>query len=49
MKWEIKEDFHKKLASLPIEKKIKIVMDLQKIDYQLKPLTWKKRMMWKIK
>ncbi len=41
-----KRNFHKALANLPIEEKIKAVAALQRIDYSIKPAAWKKRMMW---
>lgn len=43
-----KKKFHKAMANLPIKKKLKIVADLQKIDYSIKPAGWKKQMMWKV-
>lgn len=41
-----KREFHKAMANLPIREKIKIVAVLQRIDYSIKPASWKKRMMW---
>ena len=41
-----KSKFHKSMANLPIEEKLKIVAVLQRIDYSIKPAVWKKRMMW---
>jgi len=42
-----KKKFHKAMANLPIEEKIRMVAALQRIDYSIKPAGWKKRMMWK--
>lgn len=39
--------YHKKLAELPFEEKIKIVAKLQKMANELKPS--RKRIIWKIK
>ena len=44
--FEGKRKFHKAMADLPIEEKVKIVAALQRIDYSIKPAAWKKRMMW---
>lgn len=41
-----KRNFHKAMANLPIEEKIKAVAALQRIDYSIRPAVWKKRMMW---
>ena len=41
-----KRKFHKSMANLPIEEKLKIVAVLQRIDYSIRPAGWKKRMMW---
>ncbi|MDO8803546.1 MAG: hypothetical protein Q7R35_03865 [Elusimicrobiota bacterium] len=41
-----KRKFHKAMANLPIEEKVKMVASLQRIDYSIKPAAWKKRMMW---
>ena len=42
-----KRKFHKAMANLPIEEKVKMVAALQRIDYSIKPAAWKKRMRWK--
>ncbi len=41
-----KRKFHRAMAKLPIEEKIKMVAALQRIDYSIKPAAWKKRLMW---
>ena len=41
-----KDLYHRKLAELPFEEKIKIVVKLQKIANRLKPS--EKRILWKI-
>lgn len=45
---KIKKDFHKEMAKLSIEEKIKIVRRLQEIDYSIKPEEWKKKMIWRV-
>jgi len=43
-----KELFHKELAKLSFEEKIKILVRLQKIAQAIQPPSKKKQMVWKI-
>ena len=43
-----KELFHKELAKLSFEEKIKTLVRLQKIAQTIQPLSKKKQMVWKI-
>lgn len=43
-----KELFHKELAKLSFEEKIKILVRLQKIAQTIQPSSKKKQMVWKI-
>ena len=43
-----KERFHKELAKLPFEEKIKILVRLQKIAYDIRKPSGEKRKAWKI-
>ena len=43
-----KELFHKELAKLSFEEKIKILVRLQKIAQAIQPSSKKKQMVWKI-
>jgi len=44
--FEAKEKFHKSRAKMPFEEKIRILVELQKISYGIRPD--KKKTVWKI-
>ncbi len=46
--FKAKELFHKELAKLPFEEKIKILVQLQKIANGIQTSSKKKKMIWKI-
>ena len=46
--FKVKEKFHKKLAKLPFEEKIKILVKLQKIANDIRSSSRKKHSVWKI-
>jgi len=46
--FKAKELFHKELAKLPFEEKIKILVHLQKIANGIQTSSKKKKMIWKI-
>jgi len=46
--FKAKELFHKELARLPFEEKIKILVHLQKIANGIQTSSKKKKMIWKI-
>ena len=46
--FKAKEEFHKKLARLPFEEKIRILVKLQKIANNIKSSSRKKHNVWKI-
>ena len=37
MNFDYKKDFHKKQAQLPFEEKMRIMIELQKIDLEMRP------------
>ena len=49
MTFENKKEFHGKQAALPFEEKVRIMIELQKIDIALRPLVpGDRRMVWKL-
>ena len=46
--YDLKKKYHKKCAQLPIEEKIKILIELQKIGKIANPEMTKNKRVWKI-
>ena len=47
--FEKKESYHKKQIKLPVEEKIKLLVELQKIALTIQPNQDKKNIIWKLK